>query len=345
MDRTLTRAPDERLDAAVAREDLRLNARSWALADRLAADARGYGVSELRLENGARVIDAGIAAAGGLEAGRLLAEICMGGLGFVSFAPVALGGDPWPGVHVYTDHPALSCMAAQYAGWAVDAGGYRAMGSGPLRAVARVERELFEQLRYAERAEQGVLVLETRTPPTEAVAEWIAGKSGVRPGGITLVVAPTASPAGMVQIVARALETALHKLHALGVDLSRVVSGIGSAPLPPPARGDLAALGRTNDAVLYGARTHLTMRAGDDELAALAARLPASASADYGTPFVELFERYGRDFYRIDPMLFSPAEVWLTSTETGRTFHGGAVNGPVLRASFGLGGAAGSARA
>lgn len=337
MDRTLIRPPDEALDATALGAGLGLNARSWALADRLASDARGYGIAELRLESGARIIDAGAEAPGGLEAGRLLAEICMGGLGFVGFAPVVLDGDWWPGVHVHTDHPAASCMASQYAGWAIDTGSYSAMGSGPLRAVARVERELFEHLGYAERAERGVLVLETKALPTEDVAEWIAARSGLDPGALTIVVARTASPAGTVQIVARAVETALHKLHALGFDITRVVNGIGSAPLPPLARGDLAALGRTNDAILYGARTHLTVRAADDELADLAARLPASASADYGTPFVELFERYDHDFYRIDPLLFSPAEVWLTSAETGRTFHGGGVSAPVLRASFGLG--------
>lgn len=336
MDRTLTRTSAEALDAATERGGLGLNARSWALADRLVGDARGHGVVELRLDNGTRVIDAGASAPGGLEAGRLLAEICMGGLGVVSFAPVMLGGESWPGVHVYTDHPATSCMAAQYAGWAIDAAGYRAMGSGPLRAVARVERDLFDHLGYAERAERGVLVLETKALPNEEVAAWIAERSGLRPGAITLVVARTASPAGTVQIVARAVETALHKLHAVGFDVTRVVNAIGSAPLPPLARGDLAALGRTNDAILYGARTHLTVRASDDELAALIGRLPASASADYGTAFVELFERYDHDFYRIDPLLFSPAEVWLTSADTGRTFHGGAVNAPVLRASFGL---------
>ena len=85
---------------------------------------------------------------------------------------------------------------------------------------------------------------------------------------------------------------------------------------------------------LYGAHARYTVRAEDDELASLAERLPSSSSPDYGTPFYDIFKRYDNDFYKIDPLLFSPAEVWLTSVSSGRTFHAGQVNAAVLRASF-----------
>jgi methenyltetrahydromethanopterin cyclohydrolase len=116
--------------------------------------------------------------------------------------------------------------------------------------------------------------------------------------------------------------------------VTRVVSGIGTAPLPPVAKDDLRAIGRTNDCVLYGGQAHYTIHASDDELQELAAKLPASASSDYGTPFYDIFKRYNGDFYRIDPLLFSPGEVWLTSVETGRTFHGGTLNPRVLQTSL-----------
>jgi methenyltetrahydromethanopterin cyclohydrolase len=70
------------------------------------------------------------------------------------------------------------------------------------------------------------------------------------------------------------------------------------------------------------------------ELAALVERLPSSASPDYGTPFADIFARYDNDFYKIDPMLFSPASVWLTNVVSGRTFRAGAINPDVLRASL-----------
>jgi methenyltetrahydromethanopterin cyclohydrolase len=313
---------------------LRMNERARELADVMTEDPDGLRIAVHQLPGGARVIDAGVDVPGGFNAGLLMSEICMGGLGDVDFALLALGGENWPGVLVRTDHPAEACMASQYAGWAIQVGKFFAMGSGPLRAHARVERELFEKLHYAEDATSGVLVLEGRTLPGDEVAAWVAGKARLSPGQLTFVIAPTASLAGGTQVSARILETGLHKMETLGFDVRQVVSGIGTAPVPTVAKNDLRGIGRTNDCVLYGGQAHYTIRAGDTELADLAARLPASASKDYGTPFYDIFERAGRDFYKIDPLLFSPAEVWLTSATTGRTHHAGRVDTEVLKRSL-----------
>ena len=313
---------------------LELNARAWAIADRMEQRAAELRVGVERLENGARVIDAGVEVPGGFGAGLLVARACMAGLGRVTYVPLGIGGTTYPGVQVWTDHPAVSCMASQYAGWAVQTDDYFAMGSGPLRAHALVERELFARLGYAERGDRGVLVLESRALPTEAVARWVGEKSGLDPSRLTFIVAPTASLACGVQVVARILETGLHKMETLGFDVRRVVSGMGTAPVPPVARSDLRAIGRTNDCILYGGEARFTVQADDDELAELAERLPASASSDYGTPFYDVFKRYDGDFYRIDPLLFSPAVVWLTSLSSGRTFRAGKLNPEVLQASL-----------
>ena len=225
-------------------------------------------------------------------------------------------------------------MASQYAGWAISHEKFFAMGSGPLRAKAQVERELFARLGYVENATRGVLVLEGRSLPTDEIAAWVAGKAKMSADALTIAVAPTASIAGGVQIAARVLETGLHKMDTIGFDVKRVVSGMGTAPIPPVAKNDIRAIGRTNDCILYGAQARYVVRGEDDEIAELARRLPASNSPDYGTPFYEIFKRYDNDFYKIDPMLFSPAEVWLTSMTSGRTFHAGRLNPDVLRASL-----------
>jgi methenyltetrahydromethanopterin cyclohydrolase len=318
---------------AVMTAPLRMNELATEIADELDEQAPLFRVASHTLASGARVIDAGVETDGGYDAGLALAEICMGGLGHVSYTPVQIGAEAWPGVTVWTDHPAVACMASQYAGWAISVEKFFAMGSGPLRAHARVERELFEKLGYEEEAAHGVLVLEGRKLPDEAVAAWVAQKARLQPSQLTFVVAPTASLAGGVQIAARILETGLHKMETLGFDVRRIVSGMGTAPIPPVAKNDLRAIGRTNDCILYGGQARYTVRAGDTELAELGAKLPASASSDYGKPFYEIFQRYEGDFYKIDPLLFSPGEVWLTSTETGRTFHAGHLNPDVLTAS------------
>ena len=315
--------------------DLALNERAWIIADDLAAHPRRYRVDVHTLSSGARVIDAGVTALGGFAAGHAMAEACMAGLGNLSFVPLTIGDDAYQGVQVWTDHPAMACMASQYAGWAVSVGDFFAMGSGPLRAKALVELELFSKLQYAEDdATRGVLVLEGRTLPTDSVAAWASEKAALPASAITFIVAPTASIAGGVQIAARIIETGLHKMDALGFDVRHVVNAVGTAPLPPVAKNDLRAIGRTNDCILYGGQARYTIRADDATLEDLATRLPASVSADYGTPFHEIFERYERDFYRIDKLLFSPGEVWLTSATTGRTFHGGRVEPTVLRTSL-----------
>jgi methenyltetrahydromethanopterin cyclohydrolase len=313
---------------------LRMNEAASEIADTMADQADALRVNSFRLPSGARIIDAGVNTPGGIEAGIALAEICMGGLGNVSCTPVQIGNQSYAGLTVWTDHPAVSCMASQYAGWAISVGKYFAMGSGPLRAHARVERELFEKLSYEEEAEEGVLVLETRSLPTDEVVASIAEKARLQPVQLTFVVAPTASLAGGVQISARIIETGLHKIETLGFDVRRVIGATGTAPLPPVSKNDLRAIGRTNDCILYGGQARYTVQAPDSELERLAEQVPASASRDYGTPFSEIFQRYGGDFYKIDPLLFSPAEVWLTSSETGRTFHAGRLNPGVLEASL-----------
>jgi methenyltetrahydromethanopterin cyclohydrolase len=312
----------------------RMNEAANEIADSIADQAELLRIKTHRLSNGARVIDAGVQVDGGIGAGLALSRICMGGLGQVTCTPVQIGDEAYPGLTVWTDHPAVSCMASQYAGWAISVGKFFAMGSGPLRAHARVERELFEKLGYEEQAEDGVLVLEGRSLPTDEVAAWVAEKARLETSRLTFVVAPTASLAGGVQISARIIETGLHKMETLGFDVRLVVSATGTAPLPPVAKNDLRAIGRTNDCILYGGQARYTVRAGDSELEELAKQVPASASRDYGTPFYEIFQRYGGDFYKIDPLLFSPAEVWLTSTETGRTFHAGRLNPDILEASL-----------
>jgi len=307
-----------------------LNDRARELADRLVADAEAARVQITTLANGTRLIDC---REGGFAAGRAFAEVCMGGLGEVAYAPLVLDGRWLPALTVTTDRPAVACLAAQYAGWRIDRDGYFAMGSGPGRALIRAE-ELYDDLDWDEQASGAVLCLETREPPPAEVAAFVADRAGVASSALTLLMAPTASVAGGVQIAARVVETALHKLHELDFDVRRVVSAIGNCPVPPVSKSDPEAIGRTNDAVLYGGQVQLTIDAGDDELDAIAPKLPASASEDHGQPFGRVLEAADWDFYKIDPMLFSPAELLLTSAQSGRSVHAGNVDLGVLEQSF-----------
>lgn len=309
-----------------------VNRHATALVERLLSDRGGLGIEVHRLSNGTRVVDAGVKAPGGFGAGKLVSLICLGGLGEVSFVPFDLGGLTIPAVSVAVDRPVIACMASQYAGWKISVGKFFGMGSGPARAIAAVE-PLYEDLGYRDEADHAVLVLETDAMPSEEVAAYIAEKCGLAPEQVTLVVAATPSIVGGIQIAARSVETAMHKMMELGFSLHKVQFGSGVSPIATPIRDTLRAIGRTNDCVLYGASAALVVDGTDGEIQQILDKIPSSASRDYGTPFYELFKRYG-DFYKIDPMLFSPACVTITNAATGRTFFAGQLNLELLRNSL-----------
>jgi methenyltetrahydromethanopterin cyclohydrolase len=310
-----------------------LNRRAlWAVEALLAhADLRRIAVHSI--EGGGRYIDCGIESRGGTFAGIELARVCLGDLAQVTIVPGEVGGRAALMVQVLTDHPVQACLACQYAGWALKDDKFFAMGSGPMRAAAGTEA-IYDLIGFRETADAVVGVLETRKPPPAAIVAKIASACRVAPTAVTLLVAPTASLAGGVQIVARSVETALHKLAELKFDLSRIVSAHGIAPVPPVASNDLAAIGRTNDAVLYGARVILAVTGDDPSLVELGPQIPSSSSRDYGEPFAAIFARYNNDFYAVDPHLFSPAEVVFQNVETGNTHAFGGVNAQVLARSF-----------
>jgi methenyltetrahydromethanopterin cyclohydrolase len=313
-----------------------LNRLAAPLVERLIGDAASLRIGVSRSPSGAVLVDAGIGHPGSLEAGRRIAEICLGGLGHVSLTASADEAAPWT-VVVRAADPVLACLASQYAGWQLKHEKFFALGSGPGRAMA-VKEEIFGELGYRDSADSAAFVLEVDRPPPDPLIDRVAEICGVAPDRLTFVMTPTTSLAGTVQIVARSLEVALHKAHALHFPLDRIRDGIGAAPLPPPAPDFIAAMGRTNDAILYGGVVSLFVAGPEAEAKALADALPSAASRDYGRLFGEIFADYKGDFYQIDPMLFSPGRVAVTALESGRTFRRGRHDPALLRRSFGVDG-------
>jgi methenyltetrahydromethanopterin cyclohydrolase len=314
---------------------LSVNGRAAPLVERLCADADALGIGVTRDDRGVRIVDAGIAAAGGVAAGLQVAEICMGGLGHVALRG---GGEGWPAwLDVRSSTPVLACLGSQYAGWSLAAskeetGGRKffALGSGPARALA-VKEPLFDELGYRDSGGAGVIVLEVDRTPPPVIVDKLLRDCGLAPEGLTIVLTPTTSAAGTTQVVARVLEVALHKAHTLGFALAHIVDGQASAPLPAPSPDGVQAMGRTNDAILYGGRVQLSVRGSDDAARALAEGLPARNARGYGRSFAEIFREAEFDFYRIDPALFAPAEVWVSNLDSGRTWHTGATELALLR--------------
>lgn len=317
----------------------RLHGRAHTLfADsRLRADEFRCAVRDV---GGASVLDCGVDGIGSLQAGLVLARLCLGDHAEVALAPAEPDMITDIAVTVATDHPIAACLGGQYAGWPLSVGSFFAMASGPMRMLRGREEMLLHLglITPAQSQTHAVGVLESdRLPDAEVVAE-IAVACGVPAARVCLAVAPVTSIAGCVQVVARSVETALHKLHALDFDVTKVVSATGIAPLPPGAQpGDsIGGIGRTNDAMLYGAKVTMWIDAPDDQIDAVAKKIPSDSSPDYGQPFSKIFKRYDNDFYKVDPMLFSPAVVTIHSLASGRTWRSGQLAPEILRASFGM---------
>jgi methenyltetrahydromethanopterin cyclohydrolase len=297
-------------------------------------DAEELNCAVSELENGTTVLDAGVFTSAGSEAGRLIAEVCMGGLGSVRLTQTHIAEMTLPAVVVGTNEPSTATLASQLAGWSIKVGDYHAMCSGPARALAQSE-ELYSELGYHDDSKFGVLVMETRQMPPPEVTQVIADACHISPSELYCVVVPTASPAGSVQIAARIVEAGVHRLHRLGFSPAKIRTGHGVAPIAPVAKSDSCAMGLANDCILYGGRIYLHVSTEDnDDIEALAKRAPACSSRQYGTPFYELFKSVDSDSQRIDPDLLSGAEVTLIDIHSGAYYKAGGVDAEVLRKSL-----------
>lgn len=320
-----------------------LNVLSAPLVDALLRDAARLRLKISRFDNGCTLVDGGIDCLGSLQAGQRIAAICMADLGQINLRANPTFADwPWQ-IEVSSSQPVLACLASQYAGWSLSIDDparpgkkFHALGSGPARALA-LREPLFQELNYRDSAERTCLVLETDRYPPPALSEKIAQDCGVRPEHLTLILTPTGSLAGVVQIAARVVEVGLHKAHEIGFPLHDIVDALGSTPLPPPTSDGLSAMGRTNDTILFGGQIHLFVTGSDERAADLAQRLPSSQSRDYGKPFAQVFADYQYDFFQVDGLLFSPARVAVTALASGRTFHSGKLDPALLDRSFAAG--------
>ena len=318
-------------------KNISINKQVKPLVEHLTESHEKLNLSITESDGGAKIIDAGIKTAGCLEAGRIITEICMGGLGTVSLS-MTNNTPNWPlSIHVHSTDPVLSCLGSQYAGWSLsfvqNDDNFSALGSGPCRALAGKE-EIFEDIGYEDKFFSTVVVLEVDQNPPQEIIDKIVDDCGISEKNLTVILTPTRSLCGTTQVVGRVLEVGLHKVHELGFPIDKVVDGFGSAPLPPPAPDFLIGMGRTNDAILYGGLVHLYVDTPNDDAEELAKRLPSSTSSDYGRPFSEVFKEYKYDFYKIDKMLFSPAKVIVSSLKTGKSFTGGKIDLSLMDNSF-----------
>ena len=316
---------------------LSVNRLAWKLLQKLCAKSDYYSVIVEKATSGAAIVDAGIKAKGGFEAGKIITEICMGGCGKAEIIWRKYGKLSLPSIFVYTDHPVIATLGSQFAGWQIKEGDYFAIGSGPARALALKPKEIYEKIGYSDDFDKAVVVLETDKQPPATLFERFAKECKVSPEDLAVILTPTASITGATQVSGRIVETGIHKLNKLGLDPEVILYACGCAPIPPVHPKFIQAMARTNDAILYGGTAYYTVKYDDEEeLKQIVGKAPSKASKAYGKPFMQIFKEADYNFYKIDPNLFAPAILVVNNVKTGSTFEVGEINVEALEESFGF---------
>ena len=316
-----------------------VNKKANELVKELIENKEYFRVNVNKGHNGCTIIDAGIEALGNMEAGRIISEICLGGLGRVHILNT-LQNQEWPlTVHVNTNDPVISCLGSQYAGWSLsskeEGSKFNALGSGPARSLA-LKESLFNDIGYSDKSDKTCIVMEVDSFPPNDIIDKISNDTKVSTKDLTIVITPTSSVAGNIQVVSRVLEVALHKAHELKFPMNEIIEGFGSAPIPPTSPDFLTAMGRTNDAIIFAGITQLLVNTTDEKAQELCNKIPSSTSNDYGKPFAEIFKDYDYDFFKIDANLFSPSKVIVSNMNTGNTYISGDVDSTLMKKSFGI---------
>jgi len=319
-------------------EILSVNRLAWKLGEKLLDNQAFYGVHASKTSAGAIVIDAGVKVPGGFQAGKILTELCMGGAGKAQLGIKAYGDLTLPSITVSSDHPAVAALGSQFAGWRIkESDGSVAIGSGPARALALKPKEVYEEIGYKDASDKAVLTLESNNLPSDALIEKVTGACNIKADNLIVVVAPTASIAGLTQVAGRIVEVGIHKLRTLGLSPKVVRYAMGYAPIPPLCSEFEVAMARTNDAILYGGTVYCMVEHDDEEtLGKIVEQAPSKASKSYGKPFLQIFKEADRDFYKIDHGLFAPAVIIINNMKTGKIFRAGEVNPKVLAESLGF---------
>jgi methenyltetrahydromethanopterin cyclohydrolase len=316
---------------------LSVNRLGWKLLEKLIKSPDFYGVKVGRSKSGTTIVDAGIEARGGFEAGRLITEICMGGLGKAEVCSRKYGDLELQSIFVYTDHPAIATLGSQYAGWQINEEGFFAIGSGPARALALKPKEVYEEIQYKDECDKAIVILETQKFPPPKLIDRFARDCKVSPENVAVILTPTTSLAGATQVSGRIVETGIHKLRRLGLDPNTILYAWGCAPISPVHPKFAEAMARTNDAILYGGTACYVLECDNEEkLGEIVKEAPSKASKAYGKLFIEIFKEANHDFYKIDPDLFAPAAIIINNAKTGRAFQNGKINAEALAESFGL---------
>ncbi|MEW6623995.1 MAG: methenyltetrahydromethanopterin cyclohydrolase [Bacillota bacterium] len=293
-------------------------------------------VGVLKYKNGSTIIDMGINYPGGWMAAQYFAEATLGGLGRLNYSIFNLDDLELPQIEIYADRPAIACLSCQLSGWALpevrNEAGIVPLISGPVRTVAR-EDSFAKEFAYQDSNHEVVVALQDNRMPEESLINYIAKTCKVNSQNIYVLVAPTGSIVGCVNVVARTLETSLWRLHHLGMDVNKIAAAWGRAPLPPITKDEYTAMIRTNTYTYYGGTAGFIVECEDNEIEKILHDIPLSpqTTQHYGVSFGELLKEANGNIFEIKDFVHNVTKVIFYNVRTGRTFRIGKIDFEMLK--------------
>ena len=316
---------------------LSVNKEAFLLVKELIINSEKFKVDVTYLDNEATVIDLGQRVDGSWEAGLILTEVLLGGLGEVSFEtfPVKIANNYLPAVNVRTSHPLISLAGCQISGWELSPGNFAPILAGPGRTLGRKENDwLAPYIDYEDEFNKAIITIESPDPVTVKQANQLAKACNVEPNMLYILIAPPASLATYIQVSGRILEQTLHRLKEESFELENIIQAQGFCVIPPLIDDNLISMGRMNDALIYGGHAQFTVKAEDKQVESVIEKITADNSKVYGSPFKEIFKEADLDFYNVPKELFSPASVTIVNQKSGNIFKAGSFDIEVLEKSF-----------
>lgn len=314
-----------------------LNKLAMNVVREILADPEALGCKVIQMDCGATLIDMGLNCRGSWKAALLFTRATIGDLGIVSLGEFRLNDSySFSAVEVFVEQPLIACMGSQIAGWKLGEGEFATIGSGPARATAHVDSDwYFEMTDYKDDYHEAVLCIQDVKYPDDQTALEVAKACKVKPEDTYLLIAPSTCIVGSVQVSARILEQTCHKMFEKGFHAGQIVMARGKAPIAPIVKDEMKAMGRINDALIYGSEVEVWVDAEDAAIAKTIHQLAGKTSSPcYGERFEDVFERAGRDFFYVDHDVHSLGKIQIHNVNSGRAFCAGEINYRALEESF-----------
>lgn len=313
------------------------NKRAMKVVEEILENADALGCKVIKMDCGTTVIDMGLECKGSWSAGLLFTRACIGDLGEVSLGTFKLNDRySFASVNLFIDQPLIACLGSQIAGWKLGEGEFATIGTGPARGIAKVESDwYFEMTDYSDSYDKAVLCLQDVKLPSEAIALEVAKACHLKPEDVYILISPSTCVVASVQVSARMLEQTCHKMFEKHFDPAQIVMIRGSAPIAPIVKDEMKAMGRINDALIYGSEIEVWVDAEDKDIAKVIHQLAGKTSSpNYGDLFEAVFEEAGRDFFYVDHDVHSVGKIQIHNVNTGRAYSAGEINYDALERSF-----------